>query len=362
MTLEIIFLKRYEAKLLFAACLFLSSMLSSRGGAQTFEEGYQSYMRNQFPVAELQFRNAVKKAKTKEDRAFIQKFMGICQFMRGDRKSAANTFHEALANDRSITIDEEEVLDPGVVSFFNVIKTRWISSPEGLAAARGPAQQNMPVTAKSPAAPVAPLAAKTVAQEQLPAAKVGVQEQRPASPANAIPADAKAKKKKTKEAPSSSSKPEEGSRVFSWMHLMPFGLGQFHNESYVLGSAVALGQVYSLYQYQFLSSQIIKERKQNQEVEANPNVLQSRKDEFLLENANYISGLKQDRDTSGTLFAALWVGGVIEAYISAPRYRASDAGSSPESSRKIPSKSIGTTWLPNSLGGTYLVQVKFNLQ
>jgi hypothetical protein len=362
LNLEIIFLKRYEAKSLFAACLFLSIMLSSRGGAQTFEEGYQSYMRNQFPVAELQFRSAVKQAKTKEDRAFILKFMGICQFMRGDKKSAVNTFHEALAADRNITIDEEEVLDPGVVSFFNVIKTRWISSPESQAAAKGPAQKNMAVAAKSPAAPVAPVAAKTLAQEQLPAAKVGVQEPKPASPANAIPTDPKTKKKKTKEALSSSNKPEAGSRIFSWMYLMPFGLGQFHNESYFLGSAVAIGQVYSLYQYQFLSSQISKERKQNQEVEVNPNVLQSRKDEFLLENANYISGLKKDRDTAGTLFAALWIGGVIEACISAPRYRASDAGSSPESSRKIPSKSIGTAWLPNSLGGTYLVQVKYSLQ
>jgi len=358
--LEIIFLKRYEAKLLFATCLLLGIMLSSRGGAQTFEEGYQSYMRNQFPVAEFQFRSALKKAKTKEDRAFIQKFMGICQFMRGDKKSAANTFYEALGSDRNVTIDEEEVLDPGVVAFFNVIKTRWSSSPEGLAAAKGPAHQGTALAPKNPGAPLAPGVPKTTAQEPLPAAKVAVQETKPASPAT-VPAEPKTKKKKIKEA-LSTSKPEEVSRIFSWMHLMPFGLGQFHNESYFLGSAVALGQVYSLYQYQFLSSQIIKEQKQNREVEENPNVLQSRKDEFLLENANYISGLKKDRDTSGTLFAALWVGGVIEAYISAPRYRASEAATSPESSRKIPSKSIGTAWLPNSLGGTYLVQVQFNLQ
>jgi len=93
-------LKRCEAHWLLAAGLSLGLMFAGQGQAQTFEEGYQSYMRNQFPVAELQFRAAVKKAKTKEDRAFIQKFIGICQFMRGDKKSAANSFFEALNSGR----------------------------------------------------------------------------------------------------------------------------------------------------------------------------------------------------------------------------------------------------------------------
>lgn len=334
-------LKRCEAKWLFAACLCLGLMFAVKGQAQTFEEGYQSYMRNQFPVAELQFRAAAKKAKTREDRAFILKFIGICQFMRGDKKSAANSFFEALGSDRNITIDEEEVLDPSVVSFFNVIKTRWLNSPAGMAAAAprpAPAAANpMPPTAAAP---------KEVVQETAP---------RPATQPMPPPVVAeKPKKRKFKEGV----KGEEDGRMISWMHFMPFGLGQFHNESYLLGTAIALGQVYSLYQYSYLDTQIAEERDQNQQVADNPNILQAEKDQFLLDNGDYIAGLTKDKNAAGAAFVGLYIAGVAQALIFAPRY--SDAG--PETSKKYRRKSMTTAWIPTDSGGTYLVQLRLNLE
>lgn len=343
-------MKRCEAKWLLAACLALGLWPFAKVQAQTFEEGYQSYMRNQFPVAELQFRSAVKKAKTREDRAFILKFIGICQFMRGDKKTSATTFYEALTADRNVTIDEEEVLDPGVVSFFNVIKTRWMNSPEGMAAGSA---------SKAPAQPAPKPGTGTVAQTrpaatpEVPAAVPKAVAQTPA-PA-AVPIDKTRKKKIT------AGKPEEGSRIISFMHFMPFGLGQFSNESYLLGSAFAVGQVYSLYQIMNLGSQIDRENKQNTQVRNNPNVLQADKDKFLLDNEDYISGLKKDKTSAVTFFAALYVGSVAEALIFAPRSHSTEAGTGPETSKKKSGKSIKTAWLPNTPGGTWLVQLKLDL-
>lgn len=338
-------LKRCEAHWLFAAGFSLGLMFAGQIQAQTFEEGYQSYMRNQFPVAELQFRAAAKKARTKEDRAFIQKFIGICQFMRGDKKSAANSFNEALGSDRNITIDEEEVLDPGVVSFFNVIKTRWLNSAEGRAAMAPPAPK--------PAPPAVAQVPKPAVQEAPPSPKAAAPEPK-AAPA----VTEKTKKKKVKD--KDGSKSDEGGRMISWMHFMPFGLGQFHNESYLLGSAVAAGQVFAIYQYMSLAQQIAEERAQSQQVADNPNILQAEKDQFLLENSGYIDGLTTDKNAAGTTFAALYIVGVAQSLIFAPRHSTGeDAG--PETSKKLKRNSINTAWIPGGSGGTYLVQLRLKL-
>ncbi len=341
-------LKRCEAHWLFAAGFSLGLMFAGQSEAQTFEEGYQSYMRNQFPVAELQFRAAVKKAKTKEDRGFIQKFIGICQFMRGDKKSAAASFNEALNSDRNITIDEEEVLDPGVVAFFTVIKTRWLNSAEGRTAmAAAPAPKAAPAPAALAQVP------KPVAQEPVPTPKVAAPEPKP------VPAAAeKPKKKKAKD---SSKGDEGGGRMISWMHFMPFGIGQFHNDSYLLGSALAVGQVFSLYQYMSLDQQIADERDQSQQVADNPNILQAEKDKFLLDNAGYIDGLTSDKNTAATTFAALYIAGVAQALIFAPRHPAND-DAGPETSKKPRKNTINTAWIPGTSGGTYLVQLRLNIE
>ncbi|HYX38766.1 MAG TPA: hypothetical protein VE954_37145 [Oligoflexus sp.] len=344
-------MKRCEAHWLFAAGLCLGLMSAVQAQAQTFEEGYQSYMRNQFPVAELQFRSAVKKAKTKEDRAFILKFIGICQFMRGDKKSAATSFYDSLNSDRNVTIDEEEVLDPGVVSFFNVIKTRWQNSPEGMAAMAPKATAPVPKANPPVALAQAP---KAVVQEPAPAARPAAPEAKP-MPAAAVE---KTKKKKSKEA----AKSEDGGRMISWMHFMPFGLGQFHNDSYLLGSAFAVGQVFTLYQYSFLDQQITSERSESKAVADNPNILQAEKDQFLLDNSDYIAGLTKDRSNAGTAFVALYVGSVIQALIAAPRHAGGDDGDGPETSKKLRQRSINTAWIPGASGGTYLVQLKLNLE
>jgi TolA-binding protein len=343
-------LKRCEAHWLLAAGLSLGLMFAGQGQAQTFEDGYQSYMRNQFPVAELQFRAAVKKAKTKEDRAFIQKFIGICQFMRGDKKSAANSFNGALNSDRNITIDDEEVLDPGVVSFFAMIKTRWLNSPEARVAA-GPAPA--PVARPAPPLPMAfAQAPKPPVQEAPPAPRMV-----PSEPKAAPTLAEKLKKKKAKEA----AKAEVGGRIISGMHFMPLGLGQFHNDSYIPGSAFAAGQVFSLYQVLSLDKQIADENAQNDEVTNNPNIPQAEKDKFLLDNARYIDDLTSDKSTAATTFAALYVVSVVQALIFAPRHPLADE--SRRETSKIPNRNrISTAWIPGNSGGTYLVQLRLNLE
>ena len=318
--------------------LGLGLLPSKQGHSQTFEVGYQSYMRNQFPVAELQFRAALKKAKTKEDRAFILKFTGICQYMRGDKKAAAATFYEALGADKNVTVDEEEVLNPGVVSYFNLLRSKY----------------QPPAEAAVPAKP---------AVTPIPAAKATVQDiPLPQAPA-VLPAPTaeRAKKKKKPALIAPAAKGDDNSRSFSWLHFMPFGAGQFYNGEIVFGSALAAAEVFTLYHAFDLNSRISAENLQNTEVDANPGITREAKDAFLLDNKNYIADLKREKNSSSAAFLALWTIGTIEALINAPKTHATEGSSTDKTSFHSNQKLLHSGWLPNAKGGTYFVQLSLKL-
>lgn len=327
----------------------LGLLMSSHLEAQTFEDGYQSYMRNQYPVAELQFKSALKKAKAKEDMAFIQKFIGICQYMRGDRNQAAATFYQALANDRNLAIDEEEVLDPSVVNFFNFLKNKWAKEP--MAAAPRPNQAQ--TAAKSPDSPPPP-AAQPKASNSL-AAKAG--------PKTSLKARKKIAKNDAAASSGDEGTPAKSSRSrLSFWHFLPFGAGQFYNGSYWIGSGFALAETYTLYKYMDLDSQISERQGLDAQVRDNPGIGEERKEEFFLQNKSFISRLKKDQSLHLALFAGLWVGGVVDAVLRAPA--PTQASSSKQKGLALSPRDSSTrfhgTWLPDARGGTWLVQLELS--
>ncbi|MCX6128233.1 MAG: hypothetical protein NTX25_04115 [Proteobacteria bacterium] len=332
-------------------CLCLSLSLGRVGYSQTFEEGYQSYMRNQFPVAELQFRNALKKAKTKEDRAFILKFAGICQYMRGDKKAAATTFYEAIIADKNVAIDEEEVLDPSVVSFFNTIKSKHHAQAESNSPTKAPANQSPTVKATTPEPT---LASKATSPSPAAQAQTPAQAQ---APINAPPPRSKRKKKASGDG---LGKAEDDSRNISWVHFLPFGAGQFYNNSPILGSGFAGLELYLLYNYSSLTKKINEERSQNNQVNADPGISSDAKNDFIVKNLEFISSLNDEKQISGVAFFSLWIGGAAEALINAPRARPSDEHEPEDSSHNITKTSFQTAWLPNKKGGTYLLQLHYD--
>ncbi len=343
-----------------ALILWIGLGLGTIGKAQTFEDGYQSYMRNQFPVAELQFKGALKKAKTKEDMAFVLKFVGICQYMRGDKNQAASSFYQALANDKSLTIDEEEVLDPTVVSFFNFLKAKWAKEPA--------AAQKPQVAAKGPGAtePLSPASAQTPSTVK---------------PKTSLAARTPPKAARLRKSPESSEentvvpagnrKSSSGSSSLSFVHFLPFGAGQFRNKSYLLGTGLALGQVIALYEFVSIGNQITERQGLNEEVRNNDGISDDRKQDFFNQNGSYISGLQKDRNLYLGLFAGLWIGGALDAILRAPSPTPSPARESRTSSGEdayhsdarvqtaaSPSPHFQGTWLPSSRGGTWLVQAQ----
>jgi hypothetical protein len=66
------------------------------------------------------------------DLANTYKLMGICQFMQNNRNGATQSFKMALANDPNTAVSASEVLDEGVIGFFNKIRA---SAPKSSAVA-----------------------------------------------------------------------------------------------------------------------------------------------------------------------------------------------------------------------------------
>ncbi|MEZ4743873.1 MAG: hypothetical protein R3B45_15750 [Bdellovibrionota bacterium] len=116
--------------------------------------------------------------------------------------------------------------------------------------------------------------------------------------------------------------------------LLPFGAGQFQNNSYILGSTFALLEVGAI--YYFLDSS----KKADQEVDATNSEIDKRlleestlsgddKVNYQKETEDYatqaedeINSLRQQAQIGIAAFAGLWVIGALEAVLNTPKYEA----------------------------------------
>ncbi len=315
----------------------LSEIFALRAYGQTFEDGYQPYMRNQYPVAELQFKAALKKVNTKEDQAFILKFIGICQYMRSDKKLAAASFFQAVSLDRGITVDESEVLDPGVISFFTALKSKWIKENRFV---------TPPPVAQAPAAPAQAAAASP--QEKTSGASAKSQKVAKSSKM-ALAAKSQAKTRDPKQ--------RDPDSRFSIAHLLPLGTGQFYNGSYILGSAFAAVEIFGIYRFLDLNNQIKERDELEVKVAQDERLTADQILTFNEENKTFISDLKSDRTAALGIFVGFWAIGIIEAIINAPQPEKVEVVSANMS--RMPAQAAvkwNGSWLPNN-GGQWLLQM-----
>ncbi|RYZ58615.1 MAG: hypothetical protein EOP07_06510 [Proteobacteria bacterium] len=282
-------------------------LMSLPAEAQTFEDGYQSYVRNQFPVAELQFKNALRKATADEDKAVLLKFIGICQYMRGDKKNAQTSFVSALNSDRSIAIESEDVLDPSVISFFVSIKSRM--GPE--------------IKKKPKPAPVA--VSKPTFQTQTQS-----QAQNPSPKPKAKKKSAKVKGSESIMGLSDSNVVvDDKSRKLSFTQFLPFGFPQFHNDSYWLGGGVAALQVFTLYSMMD-ADKTIKDRSSLNGVVANKEGLtEEQRNAFYSENNAFIKKVKDQKNLALAGFGVIWIASITESifFHKSPSNKNADMGS-----------------------------------
>lgn len=265
-------------------CLFFlwfqDLALGQSSSQAAFEQGYQSYMRNQFPIAETHFRKALQTAPTGEDKAFILKFLGISQYMRGDKKSATLSFREAVTLNPKTAIFQGEVLDSTVIPFFNNVKKSTLASVKAV--------KKKPKISKKSKSKVASEKKKKKKRRK--------------------------KKRKTNDDdiqisfdPVEEKKPVAKKSGFRPLHLLPFGIGHFADSNYFWGSAYGVVQAVSLLTYFNKNTEIAAEEKENEEIQARDDLTDDNKREFIQQNNKFLTALDEDAQLSISLFGLTYL-------------------------------------------------------
>ena len=315
--------------------LILGCLLSSLPAyAQTFEDGYQSYVRNQFPVAELQFKNALRKATVDEDKAVLLKYIGICQYMHGDKKNAQQSFTQALKSDRGTTIESEDVLDPSVITFFSGIKARL-----------GPELKKKQKAAQPPSVALdpAPNPGKPKAQTQ---------------PQSSFSQTAKPKTKTKKTAKvkgnesimglaDSNTVVDDKSRKISFMQFLPFGLPQVHNDKYFLAGGVAALQIFALYSMTDADKTIKNRHGLNAVVASKEGLTDEQREAFYSQNKSFVTKVKAQKNMAFAGFVTIWGVSIAESFLFP---KSSSLGTAGPSS---PQQRLNPIVQANNKGGTF---------
>lgn len=95
--------------------------------ANTFEQGYQAYIKTDFSGARDKLTAAAKNENNPVKLTKIYRLLGIVYYMLSNLNESARTFNIALSYNPSITIGKGEVLDESVITYFNRIKSMRLS-------------------------------------------------------------------------------------------------------------------------------------------------------------------------------------------------------------------------------------------
>lgn len=116
-------------------------LLPSVSYAQSWKAGRASLMKNDFKNAKVQLSSALKAAKSETELAETYKYLGVAQFMSGNKNSATSSFQMAKNTNPGVKLTASEVIDESVIPVFNGVKPGRVT---GNATKRPPAPSFAP--------------------------------------------------------------------------------------------------------------------------------------------------------------------------------------------------------------------------
>lgn len=109
--------------------LAISLSLPQISWGQSYTRGYRQYTHGDFKGAIQAFEDALTQKRSRDKRAKIHKYLGICHYMLGEREQAKREFQRALQLEPATAIDPQSVLDETVIPFFKKIAQEESSPP-----------------------------------------------------------------------------------------------------------------------------------------------------------------------------------------------------------------------------------------
>ncbi len=124
-----------DHRFLSASVVFLLIfLLTTSAFAQAYKPGRASLMKSDYRGAEAQLSAATKIAKSKNELAETYKYLGVAQYMRGNKAAAYASFVRAKALNPSVKLTANEVADESVIPVFASAKaSAKVSSPPATA-------------------------------------------------------------------------------------------------------------------------------------------------------------------------------------------------------------------------------------
>ncbi len=102
--------------------------VTSKIFAATFSDGVRAYQQGDFKKSESALTEALKTTKNPKTRAEIFKYLGMTQWSLKSPAKATGSFSQARALNPTVSISNDEVLDPGVIGFFEKDSGKQASS------------------------------------------------------------------------------------------------------------------------------------------------------------------------------------------------------------------------------------------
>jgi hypothetical protein len=125
----------------------LGFILHTTAQAQAYNSGRASLLRSDFSRAETQLLAATKSAKSKTELAETYKYLGVAQYMRGNKYQAIASFGRAKSINPAIKLTANEVADESVIPVFLAARPPRANKTSATAAAK-PATTGAPGVAK----------------------------------------------------------------------------------------------------------------------------------------------------------------------------------------------------------------------
>lgn len=331
--------------------------IGSVARADNFNQGLTSYRRSDFSAAERAFLRVLQEGVNRATRAKVYKYIGLSQYMLGRKSDASNSFRSALRFDPMTELYPNEVLDSSVIEFFLQIKQDSKKKPATTMPRRPPVRKT-PLAKKKPYVPKVPMTSGRrpavrgkAMTKQSPAkrvskktpAKSSATKQRKST--DSLFGTKKPKKitfgnKKNRQPPAGANRrannlllpsnkklSASSSGGVTALHFMPFGIGQFVNDSRLAFPLLALQTgALGCGVWMFL---LALDRENERDTDSNYKEALDRKgtgseqdqknDKDYIEKYNaYVDEPKILSYVCAGSFAALWIGGTIEAIINRP--------------------------------------------
>ena len=331
--------------------ILLLLSLGSVARADNFNQGLTSYRHSNFSAAEQAFLKVLQEGVNRATRAKVYKYVGLSQYMLGRKADAGKSFRSALRFDPMTELYPNEVLDSSVIEFFLQIKqdSRKRSPATSQVPRRPPVRK--PLAKKKPYVPRVPMTggrrpavrgkattrqppAKRVISKK-PAAKSSTTKQRQST--DSLFGTKKPKRisfgKKTRQPagdnrrsnnlllPSNKKLSSSSSSGITVLHFMPFGIGQFVNDSR-WGLPLLVGQTGTLgcAAWMFLLA-LDRENERDTDPNYKKSLAQKEEEEFKKYLEDYDAYVDEPKFWSYICaggFATLWIGGTIEAILNRP--------------------------------------------